>query len=311
MPSGDTQDRLTSKISRDMIDGHPVYVKQYVDGGWGHDLQFMRDQAAAEVNIMAQIGALVGESRRLGRMRIVEASPEQARLVTAEVPGTLLQELLITAGLRARRGACVRALVLAGRWQRMLHRIETHSHVPVTLPTEPEDPIEYLDVRLKTLRQIGSSWPTATEREQTLAWFKRQLDASTPEQRERRWSHGDYGPTNLIWDGFALTPIDFATCSLDLSWVDITYLTHRLEMLDLQFPWRRYPVRLWQAACLRGFGVDNIWQQPMYRAMKVRHLVCRLQTLVYYKPNRLKQRLHGQWLCHHVRRRIQRLISTA
>ena len=309
MPQPPTEQRRSSTIRRETIAGQTVFVKRYHGGDWGKPQDVMEAQAAAEVEIVRRLSDLREKPARLGCMKIVAIDADEASLTTAEIAGEPLERLILRSGSREHRGTCLRALLLAGRWQRMLQAIDTDGFSPTIAETEPFEMIDYCNIRLQTILDLHPAWPTKLEAARILGWLKRQMDATLPEQQRKVWCHGDYGPTNFLWDRFTLTPIDFATCCLNYPLVDITYLIHRLEMLRWQFPWRRFPVDLWRRACLRGIGSAASEELPIYRALMVRHILCRLQTILYFEPRDKKQHWHNLWVCRCLRNRIQQLIS--
>jgi len=308
--AGTSEQRENSQIRRQTVAGRPVYVKQYVPGGWRQTDEIVRAQAAREAEIaerLAGLGALTG---RLGSVRIVEVDPRQARIVTEEIPGRPLQDAILAASRTTLRRSCTAAMCLAGRWLRVLQSLSRDSQVTVPAPADPEDMVEYCDLRMRTLNELGSSWPSPRIRRHALRWLEDRLAATHDELLNRVWCHGDFGPFNLMWDGYRLTPIDFATSKLDLPLVDVTYLIHRLEMYSVQFPWRWWPISLWRRACLSGYGLPEAMELPIYDVLMVRHLLCRLLTLVRAKPTSWRQQLHGAWVFQRVRSMLGRRLRT-
>ncbi|MCA9247605.1 MAG: phosphotransferase [Planctomycetales bacterium] len=284
-------------------------MKQYHGGDWGKPLEVMHSQAAAEAEISKRLAALKDMPARLGRMEIVSIDPSNASLTTAEAPGQSLESQILKGNRRLHRGGCTRALLLAGRWQAKLQTLDTAGFQPVLAETEPFEMLEYCDIRLKTLLELKPAWPSPRDRDRVLVWLGKQMQASSFDQQRQVWCHGDFGPTNLLWDGFTLTPIDYATCCLNYPLVDVTYLIHRLEMYGWQFPWRAFPLQAWRAACLRGYGMPDAEQLPIYRALMVRHMLCRLQTILYFPPRNRKQHWHNIWVCQRLTARIEQLLT--
>jgi len=303
------QKQENSRVHRATVDGQPVYLKQHLPGGWLQTPEIVQTQAAREVEIVRRLASLPGLGGRLGTVKIVEADPGGALIVTEEAPGEPLERTLRHGPRKTLHGSCLRALYLAGKWLRTFQTLSTDCEVSVFAPSDPEDLLEYCDLRLKTLKELGYFWPNDPVRRQVLQWLGQRVEATAKEQLQKVWCHGDYGPANLIWDGHVLTPIDFATCKLDLPLVDVAYLIHRLEMLPVQFPWRRWPVTLWRKACLRGYGAADAEQSPIYDALMVRHLLCRLQTLVRRPPAGRRQAWHNAWMRRWVRAKLAKLLK--
>lgn len=293
--------RPSSVISRQVRDGRRVYVKRYVPGDRFRTDEVIRTRLAREVDVVARLAALPEMRGRLGILNVVEADPQQAELVSEEAPGRPLQHFLLGEYRRSVGRDGLSALYSAGKWLRVFQTLAVRTGEDARLTGEPVDLVEYCDVRLGTIRKLGYDWPSAKARVD----FLNQLDAlvkQAPEQdRQRVWCHCDYGPFNVLWDGRVLTAIDFAMCKPGYSLLDVTHFVHHLEMLPLQFPWRTWPVRTWKRAFLRGYGRSGVEAAPMYRALMLRHTLCRLQSLLRRPGDGRLQRLHSAWL----RRRLR------
>jgi hypothetical protein len=311
LPRDEMIQRRTSVIERRVEAGRATYVKWYAQGAWRDTPEVVKARAAREVEIVSRLAALPTLHGRLGQLRIVRADLDEAKVVTEEVHGLTLQETIISARQRELRGTCTRAVYLAGRWLREFQTLSIDSAVDLPRPADPEDLVEYCHMRLEALSDLGYSWPNARARRQVPDWIRQRIDASPRELLRRVCSHGDYGPFNLMWDGYRLTPIDFATSKPEMPLVDVVYLIHRLEMLPLQFPWRPWPVALWRRACLRGYGLEHAETVPIYQAIQLRHLLCRLLNLVRVPANSRLGTVHAAWLTMRVRQALDRLLSGA
>ena len=205
---------------------------------------------------------------------------------------------------------CLNALYLVGKW---LRRFQTLPVMPKDEETftedDPTDLVEYCDIRMRRVLELGYGWPTDTVRRKIGRCLTTLLEQASEQDRRRVWSHGDYGPQNILWDGRLLTPIDFNTAKLSYPLQDVTYFIHRLEMFRIYCPWRRWPLGAWRRVILQGYGRPDAEQSPMYRAMMIRHLHCRLNTYVQRRVTKLKQRIHNAWTRQRVRARLLRLIS--
>lgn len=305
----DKQHRLNSLLQRETVAGRTVYLKTLIDGGWNDTTALLQARAAREAEIISQLASCPALCGRLGVVKIVHSNPASAEIATEEVPGEPLLQLLVSSRPRALRGSCTRAIYLAGKWLRAFQTIPLETHITLPSTCDPEDLVDYCELRIRALRDFDNRWPSEEVHDQILRWLDRRVEASSDCQLHVVWSHGDYGPSNLIWDGNRMTPIDFATCRSDLPLVDVTYLIHRLEMLRIQFPWRRWPLGLWRKACLRGYGVPQVCESPIYDALMARHLICRLLTLVRETPKNQKQRWHNAWVHARVQTKLMKLVN--
>jgi hypothetical protein len=127
--------------------------------------------------------------------------------------------------------------------------------------------------------------------------------------QEPVWCHHDYCAGNMIWNGRTLTVIDFGMAGPGVPLLDVTYFIHRIAMLRIYVPWKRWPVGAWTRAFLRGYGRPEAAASPMYQALMIRHLLCRLLTYVHKPPHGLKQRLHNPWVRRCVRTTLLRHLS--
>lgn len=304
-----------STIERREVDGRDVFLKDYRQNDWRDTPGVLNQRTARETEVVCRLATLVGMERRLGRQIVIQSDPEAARIVTEAAPGEALEKLLVDGSWRDQTNSCVRALLVAGRWLREFQTLSTDYQTEVDDSINPTDLVDYCRLRLEALARRQCAWATSDRASQVLSWIERRMGQSDEADRLLCWSHGDFGPSNMVWDGFRLTPIDFATARLDLPLVDVTYLIHRLEMLAIQFPWRRWPLRLWRSAIARGylgagsFNPDCLADQPLYDALTVRHGLCRLLTLARARSPRAHQRIHDRYVRRRVRRRIEQIIS--
>ena len=242
----------------------------------------------------------------------MQADPGAGVIVTEESPGQQLGEYLQRPFPRSADRSCLRALYLVGKWLRWLQSlpVEPRDEEAYTYD-DPRDLVEYCDLRMREIIELGYGWPPAGVRGMVSAGLARLVERASREDRQKAWAHGDYGSQNILWDGKTLTPIDFATSRAENPLLDVTYFIHRLEMLQIYFPWRRWPIATWKRAILRGYGRPDAEQSPMYQAMMIRHFHCRLKTYVRRPPLNLKQRIHNAWTRKCVRARLLQLVSTA
>ncbi len=298
------QRRASSTIRREERHGQFVYVKRYVEGDQLRPWDVVQARTAREAELVTRAAALHAMRRRLGVPRIVYCDPAAAELVTAEIAGRPLDELLRGSMRGMRSGECRRALFLAGRWLRAFQMLAVRDGDRRRITRGDDDLVEYCAARIEAVARHGYPWPgrgRATQILNPLRHLRRQADGA---DRRLVWAHHDYGPFNVMWDGRRLTAIDFAMCELDYPLADVTNFVHRLEMLGLQSPWRCCPIAAWRRAFLRGYGRAGAAASPMYRALMIRHLLCRLQSLVRRPATSWRATCHNAWLRAAVRRKL-------
>jgi hypothetical protein len=285
-----------------------AYVKDFERSGDPHL------DAIADLRVQREVGVLKGLAQRtdisprLGRLELIDSDPSARRIAVGEVPGTQLEAFLMQARGRGQRRSALRAAWRAGRWLRMLREMPVESLDMAFQPDEALDPVAYAELRLRRIRYYGYPWPNEAQQQDVLRQIERLHDASETSDRELTLCHCDYCAANMIWDGEILTPIDFEMCRLDYPLVDVTYFIHRMEMLNVQFPWLLLPIDLLTRAALDGLGRPDVVQTPMYRLMMARHWTNRLSSLVSKKSERLRGRVHNAWIRRTVLGRLQQTL---
>ncbi|NOX54205.1 MAG: aminoglycoside phosphotransferase family protein [Planctomycetes bacterium] len=306
----DEQRRPTSCVRRARWDGQTVYIKRYSIGDWGRTEEVVRARLGRECRLVRRMHESGFFGGRLGLVKVLEADLDSCTLVTAEARGRPLGELVLSRfqGRSARQALA--AMFLAGRWLRQFQQVvaDEDDAVPIS-DYDPLDMVAYCRFRLEKMREVGYRWPDRQLEQAICGRVGELLAQSTDGDRRLVWTHADYAPGNIIWDGRVLTPIDFGMAHLDRPLVDVTYFIHRLEMQRVYRPWRRWPIGLWRRAFLRGYGRPDAENSPMYQACMIRHLICRVLTYVRRPPRDLKQKLHDKWVRGCVRRRIAALCT--
>lgn len=302
--------RLSSTILRTCLEGQNSYVKQYLSGDWDSSIDTVRARCAREAQTIERLKSVDIFHGRLGRISLVGWDAETPSLSTEEVSGRPLGEDLISNNIAT--WPTLFGVYLSGKWLHGFQSLPLEAgegerigqHNPVNLR-------EYCEIRLNKVQSLGYKWMTNHRKERVLNTVSQLISQFPDQDRKKVWAHGDYGPGNVLWDGHTLTAIDFAMACSEAPLLDVTYFIHRMEMLAVYFPWRRWPLELWRRAFLRGYGRPDAEQSAMYRALMIRHTICRLQTYVRRPPNSLKQRLHNKWVRGCIRRSLEHLTSSA
>ena len=290
--------------------GRDVFVKQYRVGSWDSNPEIARQRTAREADIIRRIAAEGELGDRLGIVNLVSANPDELCIVTEKVAGTSLEDYLMGPFRRRVSSECLWAMYLAGRWLWRFQQLPALPGDEVRFSeNDPTDLVEYCRLRLKKMVDAGEPWATpetCLKLEQRLAALTAQAG---PPSSMQAWCHGDFNPANMIWDGRKLTAIDFAMAKLDHPLVDVAGFIHRLEMLPVYYPWRRWPVGAWKVAFLWGYGEPDCEKNPMFKALAIRHLVCRLLNFRKRRES-FKRRCHSAWIRRQVRARLSAAIAT-
>ncbi|NQU20252.1 MAG: aminoglycoside phosphotransferase family protein [Candidatus Nealsonbacteria bacterium] len=301
----------TSDVRRTEQDGQIVYVKEYHQlEDRGVTAEVIRRRTGREIDLFRRLASHFASERRLGSLNLVCGEAESGTLVTVEAPGRPLAEAILGKFRTSVDAQCLRALYLVGKWLRRFQSLPVNPGDEAHLTEDdPADLVEYCDIRMRRVLELGYGWPPDAIRREIGQCLAVLVKRSPEQDRRFVWSHGDYGAQNILWDGNVLTPIDFNTAKLSYPLHDVTYFIHRLEMFRVYFPWRRWPLAAWRRAVLRGYGRPDAEQSPMYRAMMIRHLHCRLNTYVRRPTLNLKQRVHNAWTRQRVRAKLLRLAA--
>ena len=291
----ETQNRESSTIVRTVQSGRVVYQKRYLHGDLGLTEDVVRRRFERECKLNDRLHASGLFSQRLGIVPIISTEPAQALLVMGEVPGCPLETLIFNQFRQPNRES-LRAFFLAGRWLQQFQKLGmTNADCEVISDLNSHNLVEYCKLRLTKLVEVYK-YLNLSLIERLLNRLDYLVCQSDESDRRFVWSHGDYALGNIIWDGRTLTPIDFGMAQGDFPLADVTYLIHRLEMQQIYRPWKHWRVGIWKRALLRGYGRDAAEMSPMYRALMIRHQICRMLTYVRRPPRDIKQRLHDCWV---------------
>jgi len=303
------QNRLSSSIQLEKRDNMNVYVKTYTEGNWEATSDIVRKRAIREAEILRNLQRVRSFYHRLGVLNLVESDPDSSIIVTQEAPGRPLGDFL-NEEYRSVYIKTATPVYLAGKWLRQWQKMDfpNINGVPIGKKS-PLNLESYFRIRLATIKEYGYRRVSDSDHRSIIRALEILIEDAESQDKAHCWAHGDYGPGNVLWDGKILTAIDFATAELNVPLLDVTYFIHRMEMLKIYFPWKRWPLELWQRAFLRGYGRPDAEESPMYRALMMRHLLCRLQTYIRRPPKNLKQRIHNKWVRECVRRKLMQLVK--
>lgn len=301
--------RQSSSISFQTDQGRGVYVKEYWDAGRGDIPEIIRQRTAREADVIQRVIGSQLFQEGLGTLKLMSAEPASARVVTEMVPGQSLDRLLRGAFHRDVNSECLSALFLAGRWLSRFQELPRRAGDEVRFSdNDPSDLVAYCRLRMQALAERRDAWATPATIQQAEQRLAGLMSQAGPRELSHVWCHGDYNPENLIWDGKTLTAIDFAMSKLDQPLVDVAGFVHRLEMLPVFYPWKRWPLAIWKQAFLWGYGWLGCERLPAFRAVTIRHLLCRLLSYHRRSKNPL-DRLQNAWVRRTMRIRLTKAIS--
>jgi len=205
----------------------------------------------------------------IGAVRPIAWLPEHQALVTEEVPGRPLGNVLMDSQRAAHELLAIADAV--GKWVRTYQTLG-----PATGRIELAERRHYLDVRLKLLD--GRVFSTA-DRRAVLDRFDALADrigASVPAVP----IHADLTPMNIIVgaDG-RVTVLDFTMAKTGTIHHDLSHVFFHLELLAGRHRGKRVTFRALQAAVLAGYDAELSAADPLFRLMLLQHAVCHVALL--------------------------------
>jgi tRNA A-37 threonylcarbamoyl transferase component Bud32 len=301
------QHRASCILTREARPDGAVFVKQYLEGDAYRSQEVIRDRTALEAKLLNRLSTSDYLGGRLGVLQIIDVQPLQATITMAEVKGESLSDVLENRRMARGNRQSLAAVYLAGKWLRRFQSLPADECEKYSGTYGVDDIIEYCELRIRRIRESGDSWLSASLHQRITGTLAKLVKRSSKEDLSFVWSHGDYGPHNMIWDGHGLTPIDFAMAHADFPLADVTYFAHGLQMVRTYRPWRRWPIDVWKRAFLRGYDRPNAAEDPMYRVCMIRHVLCGLSKR---QPSKnWKQSLHNRWVQGCLRRTLEHYCS--
>lgn len=205
----------------------------------------------------------------LGAAKPIAWLPDHRALVTEEVPGRPLGEILVDPAHSSEKLQRIAARV--GAWARRYQQLRPASGV-----IEMAERRRYLDDRLALLQ--GRVFPAA-ERRALLGRFDTLTDripASVPAVA----IHADLTPMNIIVgaDG-RVTVLDFAMAKTGTVHHDLSHVFFHLELLAGRHRGRRETFHALQAAVLTGYDAGLSASDPLFKLMLLQHAVCHVALL--------------------------------
>lgn len=210
------------------------------------------------------------QDQRIGAVRPIACLPEFRAIVTEEVSGRPLGELLAEGGRSSSELAAVASSV--GAWIRLYQTV-----VPATGEIELAERRAYLDERLKLLQGrvlTEADRGTALNRFDELA-----LEIGSPRVPAVA-IHADLSPLNVIVDeNGRMTVIDFTMAKTGTVYHDLTHMYFHFELMAARQRGRRASFRALQRALLEGYSPALTPDDPLFRLMLLQHGVCHVALM--------------------------------
>jgi len=246
------------------------------------ELAQLRRWVLREFNATARLHESVSGRHGLSAVRPIAVFPDRLALITEEVVGQPLDEVLRD-GLRGRPIPAPLTTIARniGAWTAMYQQV-----TPTTGLLSLAERRDYLDVRLRALTAAGVL--PATEYSEVLARFDDLAPRVDDASLRLVAIHADLCPANVfIGDGGAVTVLDFAMAKTGARFHDIAHLYMHLQMhrshlrgLDIGRGSRGAgTLAAMNDALLAGFDEGTTAGDPLFRLMLLQHVVCHVAQL--------------------------------
>jgi len=271
-----------STVSRIEIDcdGSPkaVYLKRIKDDGIGRDAA--RHRVLVEYQILTELFGHFRTCRNRGVARPIAVFPEELSVVTEEVPGTVLAEMIGTFAKRyasARRQATLeKYCTSAGAWLRAFQAHTTQGSGEFNI----EGLMHYCDQRLDTLIADGQSGIDAQFKEMFRSYLVRMHARSRGKVSTITGRHNDFSPHNIIVNGERISVIDFGFFDYDSPLYDVSKFWFQLECMKVSPLFRPSTIERLQNSFFAGYGAAFDHRDPAFELVASRYFVTRLATMV-------------------------------
>jgi hypothetical protein len=206
----------------------------------------------------------------IGAVRPIKLLPEHRAMVTEEVPGRPLGEILAEATTLT--DELWRIATRVGAWIRVYQSLGDGREC-VELPERRA----YLEHRLNLLEgRVLSGARRRGALEQFDALARELGTASLPAVP----IHGDLGPMNIIVDERGrVTVLDFTMAKTGTTYHDLSHVYFHLELMAARHPARAPLFRALQQAMLAGYAAGTSAGHPLFRMMLLQHGVCHVALL--------------------------------
>jgi len=271
-----------SAVSRiEMVcDGVPkaVYLKRVRDDGIGKDAA--RRRVLVEYQILTQLFAHFQTHQTWGVARPIAVFPDELAIVTEEVRGIALTDLIGRSAKRHmfgyRQPVLEKYCVLAGTWLREFQSFTTRRNGEFNI----QGLMQYCDQRLDTLiayRRAGID-------DRFKAQFRRYLNKKHEQSRRKPdiivGRHNDFSPHNIIVEGDRISVIDFGFFDHDSYLYDVCKFWFQLECMKTSPLFRPSTIERLQNSFFVGYGNSIDPRGPAFEMVASRYYLTRLVTMV-------------------------------
>lgn len=223
-----------------------------------------------EYRVTAALYKTLKQDAGIGAVRPIALLREHRTLVTEEVPGRPLSELLVEASSPTDELLAIASRV--GAWARAYQSLDEASRT-----IQLADLRAYLDCRLALLEGRVLS---ASDRQATLARFDALSEEIGSPVVPAVSIHADLTPANIIVDeNGRVTVLDFTMAKTGTFCHDLSHVYLHLALMAARHRGRTELFRALQRAMLRGYAPSLSADDPLFRMMLLQHGVCHVALL--------------------------------
>jgi hypothetical protein len=281
-----------------------IFKPAKIDGG----LEAMRRRVADDFQTTRRVHTSMLAHPALGAVRPIACYPDHLAIVTEEIAGPTLLDVLVSSAAWFPDASRVEQLnatmANVGRWIRAYQSIEPAGEVETIAGLRA-----YVDHRLTRLVEHPGARFGQPDREQVLDHIDRLGEQVDVSELRLVPIHADLAPANILVSDGRIVVLDFAMAKHG-TWVhDLTRLVLQVELLSVKPQIRNRVLHGARLALIQGFDGALTDQRPLFRLMLLLHRVNHLTTLSV-KPsrgaaalyNRFVRRQHRRWIAAEIAR---------
>jgi len=244
-----------------------------------------------------------------GVPRIVAFFPEEMAVVTKEIPGRRLLDVLREDAIGFPSGKVRKELIsyfrLIGGWLAEFQRVALGQSSNLDDPTQHIIP--YVMIRLEKLVQSGKITESFVHR--VCEFLHQQMEACPPGSVRACQVHGDLSLSNVFITPEYVGVLDFAMSNMSNVYEDLSYFYQRLDNLRVNPLFSSSTLRALQQEFLEGYGDPLVVNHHLFKAYQVRHTINHLVDLSKYDCLSTLQRIYQMtqfyWRVKHLKHLIR------
>jgi len=254
-----------------------VYLKRVKTDRISNDVAEKR--VLVEYQTLVQLYEHFRSHRTWGIARPVAVFPQAHALVTEEVPGIQLMDLIGRFAKRYLFGQRLNILekycALAGAWLREFQSFTSQGTGQFNI----QGLIDYCGERLDSLIGDRDSGVDQAFKADFLAYLHEQHKALGGRNDSIVGRHNDFSPHNIIVDGNRLSVIDFGFFDHDSYLYDVCKFWFQLECMKVSPLFSTSAINRLQRSFLQGYGKSVDPRDPVFQMVASRYFVTRLVTM--------------------------------